>query len=772
MLRILSLIRSALLVLILIFPSIAIQAQSMSDQEAGTLLRTLPNSKGDTVQIDILLKLAKYQVLKPGEKKSDLDSAADFIKKAENINAKIKSKWAEGYILLVKSNLLRESGKADEGKESARKAVDILKTQTDKLLIGQAYFDYASYFDMWDTELLKDRIRLVDTAVSYFKQSGNLEKLGESLYMLGDLHQIDGSNFICLQKLQLSLDAYASIHHEAVQGIYSLMGKIYLRERDYKNAFNYNLLALKTAEKVGDSSIQMCMINNDIGSTLSQMGEMEKAISYYNGALEIAEKYKDDRAVYISALNIANAWNSLDQPLKALNILNTLAKKYDKPKDLGVDYNLARAYIGSYCILKQYYKAEPYCDQLLTMVRTLNLNDYSNLYAYAEVVKFYIKAGKYNLAAKYLSLHKALAEKISDLLQMANSYQLWFMLDTAQHNYRAAVDHLITYKKLNDSLFNETKSEQIAELQVVYETEKKEKDIQVKNQNIQILTKQDELEKNKLQQGAILRNISFAFAALLIIVMVLLYSRYRLKQRTNRKLELQQGEITKQNEFLQHLVNEKDWLVKEIHHRVKNNLQIVMSLLNSQSAYIDNESALTAIHDSQNRVHAMSLIHQKLYNTDNFSSIDMSLYIRELVSYLAESFETAQRIRFELQLASIEMDVSEAVPLGLILNEAITNSIKYAFPGSRDGVISISLSNIDSDHCLLIISDNGIGISLESNNKKPGSLGMSLIQGLSEDLEGKFSIESKNGTTIKISFVHDIGVNKYNTGSALLVSNN
>ena len=172
-------------------------------------------------------------------------------------------------------------------------------------------------------------------------------------------------------------------------------------------------------------------------------------------------------------------------------------------------------------------------------------------------------------------------------------------------------------------------------MKIAYATEQKDSLIKFKEQNIQLLTKQDQLQKSKLQQGAILRNISFAVVALLIIIMALLYNRYQLKQRTNRKLESQQSEIAKQNLSLQHLVNEKEWLLKEIHHRVKNNLQIVMSLLNSQSAYIDNEPALTAIHDSQHRVHAMSLIHQKLYNSENVSSIDMSFYIRELVSYLS-----------------------------------------------------------------------------------------------------------------------------------------
>ena len=197
-----------------------------------------------------------------------------------------------------------------------------------------------------------------------------------------------------------------------------------------------------------------------------------------------------------------------------------------------------------------------------------------------------------------------------------------------------------------------------------------------------------------------------------------------------------------------------------------------MSLLNSQSAYIDNDAALTAIHDSQHRVHAMSLIHQKLYGSENVSSIDMSFYIRELVSYLADSFNTGQRIRFELKIEPLELDVSQAVPVGLILNEAITNSIKYAFPNGENGVISITLSPTEPDHCLLIISDNGIGMPPRLDNKKPGSLGMSLMAGLSEDLDGTFSIENNNGTIIKISFIHDKGAKKPSTLAASFVSNN
>ena len=394
------------------------------------------------------------------------------------------------------------------------------------------------------------------------------------------------------------------------------------------------------------------------------------------------------------------------------------------------------------------------------MINTLKLSNNAIISYYTVAIRFFIAAGEINEANKYLEKHNEIASKLNNFYYLAANQKLRFMIDTSQHNYEKAVAHLTEFNRLNDSATMETKNRQVHELQVQYETEKKQNDILVKDQRIQLLIKQDELQKSKLQQASTIRNISFSVVALLIIIMALLYSRYLLKQRTNKKLEMQRKEISTQNHTLHHLLNEKEWLLKEIHHRVKNNLQIVMSLLNSQSVYINNDAALTAIHDSQHRVHAMSLIHQKLYGSENASSIDMSFYIRELVSYLRDSFNTAQRIRFELNVDALELDVSQAVPLGLILNEAITNSIKYAFPNNKEGVITISLSNKGQQRYLLTISDNGIGMPIHMKNKKPGSLGMSLMAGLSEDLDGHFSIENNNGTHIKISFENDITVKR------------
>ena len=192
-------------------------------------------------------------------------------------------------------------------------------------------------------------------------------------------------------------------------------------------------------------------------------------------------------------------------------------------------------------------------------------------------------------------------------------------------------------------------------------------------------------------------------------------------------------------------------LLKEIHHRVKNNLHIVMSLLKSQSYFLEDQSALAAIRNSQHRIQSMSLIHQKLYLSDNLTAIRMPEYVMELVEYLTESFSSHRNVQFHLKIEDVEMDVSQAVPLGLILNEAITNCFKYAFP-EKKGNIWVKLENTVHDSFCLEIRDNGIGIPPDVDIKKLRSLGMKLINGLAEDLEGELTIDIRNGTSIMVQF--------------------
>ena len=216
-------------------------------------------------------------------------------------------------------------------------------------------------------------------------------------------------------------------------------------------------------------------------------------------------------------------------------------------------------------------------------------------------------------------------------------------------------------------------------------------------------------------------------------------------------MEEQQRLINQKNQSLTQLLTEKEWLVKEIHHRVKNNFHMVMGLLATQSEFLKNPEAINAMRESRHRIHSMSLIHQKLYQSDNLSTIAMPGYIHELVNSLRESFDIPSSIQFSFDIDQVELDLSHAIPLGLILNEAITNAIKYAFPTGREGIIAISLKQQDESNLLVTVRDNGIGLPAIPAEAEH-SMGMKLMRGLGEDIEASLSITGDRGTTIRIQF--------------------
>jgi two-component sensor histidine kinase len=723
--------------------------QTITRQDADSMIRALNKSKQDIYHIDLLLHLAQFHIFKPGEEKIDLDSAMVYIKDASVLNKTLKSSAADGYQLLTESYLVKEKGQKVDGRKMAEKAVRILEAANNGYYLGRACYELSMYFGYEELKERLQKIAMVERAVNAFKQAGTLERNAYSLEMLGDLYAMIDKFPKAIQVLHQALAAYESIKHPKLQGVYILLGQAYQYDNNESQALFYMLKALQTAHLVHDTSMQLCQINNILGALYKRIDRKEMSVKYLSDALEIAKRNRNEDAIFLLATNMSATYNSLDQPDKAMKVLAFIPEKFRQSSDPWVRAYMGMLYLETYTRLKQYGKAEAYCDTVLKLANNEKIGDQTRYNVYFRASTYYIDTKQYAQARYYLTKNIEMWKGREVAAFKMEDSRLWYKLDSVQGNFRAAFNHLHFYKTKMDSLFSVNRVKQLQVLSIEFETVMKEDSIKLKDKDISILTQKNNLQQANLQKASLIKNVTIGGIILAVIIIGLLYRQYRNKQTTNKV-------ITQKNEQLQHYLTEKEWLLKEIHHRVKNNLQIVMSLLNSQSAYIDNESALTAIHDSQHRVHAMSLIHQKLYGTDNVSSIDMPSYIRELASYLRDSFDTGQRIHFEFDITPLVLDVSQSVPLGLILNEAITNSIKYAFPQDRDGVIIISLSSASLHHYLLSISDNGVGMPSQTKGKKKGSLGMSLMAGLAEDLEGNLSIENNNGTTIKVSFVHHI----------------
>lgn len=215
------------------------------------------------------------------------------------------------------------------------------------------------------------------------------------------------------------------------------------------------------------------------------------------------------------------------------------------------------------------------------------------------------------------------------------------------------------------------------------------------------------------------------------------------------------SEQIKMEEQLKTSLREKEVLLKEIHHRVKNNLQIISSLLSLQSGYIKDDTAIQVFKNCRERVRTMGLVHEELYRTKSLSNIEFREYIDRLIGHLFDSYSLSPgQVKLKTKVEDVSFDIETSIPLGLILNELITNSLKHAFPDNRKGELYIFLekSKEDKYDYILIISDNGVGFPGDMDLQNSDSLGMVLVNTLVKQLHGVIESETKDGTSFMIKF--------------------
>jgi PAS domain S-box-containing protein len=200
-------------------------------------------------------------------------------------------------------------------------------------------------------------------------------------------------------------------------------------------------------------------------------------------------------------------------------------------------------------------------------------------------------------------------------------------------------------------------------------------------------------------------------------------------------------------------LREKEVLLQEVHHRVKNNLQVISSLLKLQAGYVEDATYVDMFRESQNRVVSMSLVHEKLYQSEDLASINFSEYINHLVSALFRSYGvTIEKIAARIDVEDVVLGVDTAIPCGLIINELISNSLKYAFPGGKEGEIRVTFCSANHDEVELTVSDNGVGLPTDLNFSHPRSFGLKLVSILTDQIRGKLEIDRHRGTKFRIRF--------------------
>jgi len=256
-----------------------------------------------------------------------------------------------------------------------------------------------------------------------------------------------------------------------------------------------------------------------------------------------------------------------------------------------------------------------------------------------------------------------------------------------------------------------------------------------------------EMKDSRVERTFTDREISLA--QLLSIQAASAIENARLYERAQREIT----ERMRAEEQIKVSLEEKEVLLKEIHHRVKNNLQVISSLLNLQSRCVEDQSVLELFQESQNRIRSMALIHEKLYRSQDLVRIDFAEYIRNLATHLVRSYRAnLGPVNLKVDANDVSLSVDAAVPCGLIINELVSNSLKYAFIDGREGEIRIELRS-DRDHQLtLIVGDNGVGFPKDLDFRHTESLGMQLVNTLTNQLGGTVELHSDGGTEFKITF--------------------
>jgi two-component sensor histidine kinase len=480
----------------------------------------------------------------------------------------------------------------------------------------------------------------------------------------------------------------------------------------------------------------------------TKTNQHQKAIKYAEKSLQTALKlklHKNILSIIYTTLGIA--YFNFDDNIQAIKYLK-IANEIYKVNGI-IDrraFNLAmlaEAYFG----LKKYNMAIILAKEAIA---SIDDNEIS-LMAYGIIGSSYYKMKNYPLALSNQKNALKLIDFVEDIDHQRSIYLDISKTYSKLGDFKNAYKNLDKYKDLEINFLRNIQDKNINELEIKFDS--KQKDLDLKE--LTIIKQQQNLEilKHKNFNIILFSLIIFFFVITAIIIFALLNNKKKNKLlNIKNKIILEKITLVEDQKVeLSQSLNEKNILLKEVHHRVKNNLQLVMSLLNFQASYKENTSIEEFVKKGRARIATMVLIHENLYQREDFGNIEFKTFTTTLVNNIKTTFgEVSDKITIKIKIANIFFDIQTSIPLGLIINELVTNSFKYGFPNGKTGQITISIEHISDVNYKLVIEDTGVGFTKDKIEKK--SIGLELVSLLVLQLKGKLTINSKNGTAFEIIF--------------------
>jgi len=525
-------------------------------------------------------------------------------------------------------------------------------------------------------------------SLNYANKAKNNIEVAKACYQIGIINLFIGNMDISIDHLLMSKNLYDQYGTQIDQAdILNALASYYSDNKQYDNAFKSYYEALSKYESKEDS-LGLANVHANLGMLYTDTEKYEKA-EYH-----ILKQGKLD-----SMLN--TQWG-LGFHYDFMGYLKESQKKYDEAllwyqQSLKTRQNLDSHY--------------NICESNISLGKLLIKMDNCH-----EAIDYL------NEIFKYKKEHQSLSQEQSAHLYLSQCFE-----NTGQ--LALSLNHYKSYKIISDSIYQKDKLKEIAEKEVLLQQTELDK-------QIVLLNKDNEIKAYKLSKQKLVLLSSLLGLLAFIIFSVWIYKLYlRIKLR-NFKISI--------------ALNEKDILLREIHHRVKNNLQVISSLLSLQSRQIKDSNIKQAIDEGRNRVRSMALIHQNLYQRESLTSINVNTYLEKLIEELFETYNISQEdIKLELDITYLELDVDTMIPMGLIINELVSNSLKHAFSNKKYGLIKVSLVE-DNNNLLLSVSDNGIGIDAEKMYKSK-TFGNRLLKAFGQKLKADLTIKSEGGTKVELS---------------------
>ncbi|MEP1097588.1 MAG: histidine kinase dimerization/phosphoacceptor domain -containing protein [Cyclobacteriaceae bacterium] len=474
---------------------------------------------------------------------------------------------------------------------------------------------------------------------------------------------------------------------------------------------------------------EVAKASSEIGSLFEILEDYDSAVWYYQISLGIYDFLKEERGksnelVHIAECHMFQGNLSKAKPLFEETYVISLKEENHPRAGVALDY------LGKIALSENRFdKALLYFGNALILSDTLG--------HLIDVVRFnrrlsdtYRSMGKYDRAIETANRSYLIAKEMGSLSHSTWGAEKVFLAHKESKNFEKALEYLTIYNDLSIQREKNVLSRENLQFQSMFELNEKAGEIDLLNQQNDVRQSKIDLQRSYL--------VSAILGVLIVLVFaIVFYNRARIIRNLNRK-------VSNQNTSLQSMNREKEVLLKEIHHRVKNNLQMISSLLGMQKRRVEESSTKLLFSYTQNRLKSMGLIHEHLYKSDTLSTIFLKPYIEDLVGSVLDSFCDQSKPTTTLNIPEYEVDIDTAISLGLMVNELVTNAVKYAFVDNNQPELEISIRE-DEKILKLTVGDNGPGGTIAQTG-----FGWTIINSMVENLSGSVELKNRNGLTVSI----------------------